>query len=117
MLAVEDLRVRNMTRSAKGTVEEPGKNVAAKAGLNREILDTAPGALIERIRYKAARAGGEMRKVDPRGTSIDCSDCMERVPKKLSTRVHDCPRCELRIDRDLNGSRNIRDRGWPRRAA
>ena len=117
LLAIEDLRIRNMTRSARGTVDNPGKNVSQKAGLNREILDTAPGALITRIRYKAARAGGEMRKVDPRGTSTRCSDCSERVPKKLSVRVHVCPRCELRIDRDLNGARNICDRGWPRLAA
>ena len=57
-IAVEELEVKNMTASAKGTAENPGKNVRQKASLNREILDTSPGMMISMLRCKAARAGG-----------------------------------------------------------
>lgn len=54
-LAVEDLRVRNMTASARGTVDDPGRNVRQKVGLNRSILDAAPAAFLisSRTRLKA----------------------------------------------------------------
>jgi putative transposase len=83
-IAVEDLQVKNMTASAKGTVESPGKNVRQKAGLNREILDTSPGMMISMLRYKAERAGGWFAVVDARNTSQDCSECGRTVPKDLS---------------------------------
>jgi len=57
VIAFEGLNVRNMTRSAKGTVEEPGTRVRQKAGLNREMLDTAPAQLMSMLRYKAEDAG------------------------------------------------------------
>ena len=107
MIAVEALTVRNMTASAKGTAEHPGRNVAAKAGLNREILDTSPAALIAMLSYKALRAGGQFAIVSAKGTSIACSACGTRVPKDLSERRHVCPRCNLRIGRDLNAARNV----------
>lgn len=87
-IAVEDLQVKNMTASAKGTVESPGKNVRQKAGLNREILDTSPGMMISMLRYKAERAGGWFAVVDARNTSQDCSECGRTVPKDLSVRIH-----------------------------
>ena len=107
MIAVEGLKVTNMTASAKGTAERPGRNVRAKAGLNREILDTSPGALIAQLSYKAERAGGQFAVVDAKGTSIACSACGARVPKDLCERRHVCPRCNLRIGRDLNAARNV----------
>jgi putative transposase len=57
-IAVEDLKVKTMTTSAKGTVERPGKNVRQKAGLNREILEVSPGMMISMLRDEAERAGG-----------------------------------------------------------
>jgi putative transposase len=107
MIAVENLTVRNMTRSAKGSAEAPGKNVRQKAGLNREILDVSPSMFAAMLRYKAERAGGQFAAVDSRGTSIACSACGEQVPKGLSIRMHACPRCNLRIHRDLNAARNV----------
>jgi putative transposase len=86
-IAVEDLQVKNMTASAKGTVESPGKNVRQKAGLNREILDTSPGMMISMLRYKAARAGGWFAVIDARNTSQECSECGRTVPKDLSVRI------------------------------
>jgi transposase len=64
-----------MTRSAKGTVEEPGKNVRAKAGLNRSLLEGGLAGLIQKIAYKAERDGSRLIKVDPRYTSQTCSKC------------------------------------------
>ena len=57
-IAVEDLKVKTMTTSAKGTVERPGKNVRQKAGLNREILEVSPGMMNSMLRDEAERAGG-----------------------------------------------------------
>ena len=64
---VEDLKIQNMTRSARGSVAEPGTNVRQKAGLNRALADAAPGRLMSMISYKAESAGGTMIKVDPEG--------------------------------------------------
>ncbi len=108
-IAVEDLKLKNMTRSAAGTVDEPGKNVRQKAGLNRSLLDAAPGRLIQLLTYKAERAGGMVVKVDPRGTSQDCSSCGVTVEKKLSNRVHRCS-CGTVLDRDHNAALNILNR-------
>lgn len=69
LIVMEDLRIANMTRSASGTVEEPGKNVAQKRGLNRSILDAGWGRLTGMIAYKAERAGGELLRVDARYSS------------------------------------------------
>lgn len=108
-IAVEDLKLRNMTRSAKGTLAERGTNVRQKAGLNRALLDAAPGRLINLITYKAERAGGLLVKVDPRKTSITCSACGEDVPKGLSQRRHRCA-CGADLHRDHNAAANILQR-------
>lgn len=108
-VGVQALQVRNMTASAAGTIEAPGKNVPQKSGLNRSILDGAPARLISFIRYKAECAGGEMRAGNARGTSIECAVCGARVPKALSTRVHRCD-CGFCVHRDFNSACNIRYR-------
>lgn len=59
LVAMESLQIKNMSRSAKGTAEQPGKNIKQKSGLNREILDTAPASLMSMIRYKVEETGGE----------------------------------------------------------
>ena len=110
LIAVEDLKLKNMTRSAKGTLAEPGTNVRQKAGLNRSLADSAPGRLIEMIRYKAERAGGVMIKVDPGYTSQMCNACGVIVAKPLSERKHVCP-CGTDIHRDHNAAINILQRG------
>lgn len=101
LIGVEKLKLKNMTRSARGSVDEPGRNVRAKSGLNRALADAAPGRLIQLIAYKAERAGGTMVKVDPRGTSQDCSSCGTKVEKTLSERTHRCV-CGTELDRDVN---------------
>jgi putative transposase len=101
LIATEELKIANMTRSAKGTAEKPGKMVAQKAGLNREILDTAPGMLMNMLRVKAEEAGCVLefintRKVKPSQT---CPKCWAKVKKTLTQRVHACS-CGLTMSRD-----------------
>jgi len=108
-IAVEKLKVRNMTGSARGTADEPGTNVRQKAGLNRALLDVAPAMLVSFISYKAERAGGMMVKADAAYTSQDCSSCGERVVKPLSERMHRCG-CGTVLHRDHNAAVNILNR-------
>ena len=111
VVAMEDLRVRNMTASAKGTVEEPGTNVAAKAGLNRSVLDVAPGAFRVRLGYKLAASGGMLLLVPPAYTSQRCNDCGHtEAANRASRDVFKCIACGHLSDADLNASSNIRDR-------
>jgi len=106
LIATETLTVANMTRSAKGTIEEPGCNVPQKAGLNREILSTAPSTFLAMLRYKAEEAGTAFveinsRKVKPSQT---CSDCGKQRKKSLSERRHTCE-CGCNLSRDENAAR------------
>ena len=105
-IAVEKLRITNMTRSAAGTVEEPGKNVAAKSGLNRSIQEQTWGLLRQQLAYKAEWAGRRFVEVDPRYTSQDCSRCGARHNPGKSER-YDCPTCGVSLDRDVNAAVNI----------
>lgn len=79
----------------------------AQGNLAKSIMDAAWGILLFQVRYKAESAGVYAIAVNPRGTSQLCSGCGENVPKKLSQRVHDCPRCGLVLGRDHNAGRNI----------
>ena len=108
LIAMEELQIRNMTRSAKGTVENPGRNVAQKSGLNREILDTAPALFTELIRYKVTETGGEFVDVPTRKAkpSQTCPACGEVVKKTLAERFHRCP-CGHREPRDAASARVV----------
>ena len=106
LIAVEKLRIRNMTRSARGTAEEPGSQVQAKAGLNREVLTQNWSLLRSQLRYKAEWAGREYVEVDPRYTSQQCSRCRIRNhPGRSET--YRCRSCGLVADRDVNAAMNI----------
>ena len=109
-IVVEDLKLKNMTRSSKGTLAKPGKNVRQKAGLNRVLQDAAPGRLISMIAYKAESAGGRMIKIDPRNTSRTCSSCGIVDVTQLSRSRYRCG-CGLDLQRDHNAAINIRMRG------
>jgi putative transposase len=106
LIAHEDLKISNMARSAKGTVEAPGTNVKQKASLNRSIMDAAWGQLIWQLTYKAEKAGKWVVPVNPWQTSQKCSGCGQIVPKKLAQRTHECG-CGLTIGRDHNAGLNI----------
>ena len=75
VVVVEDLQIGNMSQSAKGTVEEPGTNVAAKSGLNKAILDQGWGMFRRMLEYKQQWRGGKVIAVNPRYTSQRCPQC------------------------------------------
>jgi putative transposase len=109
VFATEALAVKNMTRSAAGTASEPGRNVAAKSGLNREILDTAPAALLSKVAYKV-RETGALYLEAPTGAlkpSQTCPACGARQKKALSQRWHCCSACGHEEDRDLAAARVV----------
>jgi putative transposase len=119
--AMEDCDFRAMTASACGTVEAPGRNVRQKAGLNRSLLDVAPGEVRRQVGYKAAWAGGALVKVPAAYTSQECSACHRRpgdAPEtthlangRVSRDLFVCPLCGFRCDADVNAARTIRWRG------
>lgn len=106
VIATEELAPKNMSRSAKGTVETPGRRVRQKAGLNREILSAAFGMAHQMFSYKAAEAGTRLHLSNTRQLkpSQRCSGCWEIVPKTLAQRVHVCPHCGLTMQRDQNSA-------------
>ncbi|TDD27695.1 transposase [Actinomadura sp. KC06] len=107
VIAVEDLNVRAMTRSAKGTVDAPGTNVRAKTGLNRSILANGWGRLVTRLEHKAP---GRLVRVDPAYTSQTCHACGHRArDNRESQAVFRCVACGHRDNADVNAARNIRD--------
>jgi putative transposase len=107
VLAVEDLQVRNLTRSARGSVEHPGTHVRQKAGLNREILDQGWTDFVRRLDDKVVEAGRILIRVDRRGSSQECPECGAGAPKTLRERVHRCPACGLTQDRDIAAAQVI----------
>ena len=101
LIATEELAPKNMSRSAKGTVETPGRRVRQKADLNREILSAGFGIVHQMLSYKAVEAGTRMHLANTRQLkpSQRCSGCWEIVPKTLAQRVHVCPHCGLTMHR------------------
>src|ERR1035438_8939617 len=75
MIFVEDLKVSNMSRSAAGTVEQPGRNVKQKAGLNRSILDQGWAEFRRQLGHKMTWAGGQFMAVPAMNTSRTCPEC------------------------------------------
>ena len=107
VIGLEDTALTNMTRSAAGTAEEPGKNVAAKAGLNRSILEQNLGQLKAQLAYKAAWAGRKLVLVDPRNTTRKCSRCGALNDRPGRDRIYRCDVCEMKLDQDANAAVNI----------
>jgi putative transposase len=104
-IALEDLRISNMTRSAAGTLTGPGTNVAAKSGLNRSILDAGWGQFMSILAAKVEETGRRIVFVDPRYTSINCHQCGARCTRPRQDTVI-CP-VHGAMDADANGARNI----------
>ncbi len=77
----------------------------------RGIADVAWGQFVQFTAYKAANAGRVVALVNPRGTTQMCSGCHAIVPKGIEVRVHDCPHCGLKLNRDHNAALNILARG------
>ena len=105
VIRVEDLQITNMTRSAKGTRENPGRNVRAKAGLNRGILRSGWGLLVRRLEDKAP---GRVEKIRPAFTSQRCSACgqVDRDSRE-SQAVFRCTACGYACNADISAAKNI----------
>jgi len=105
LIRVEDLQIGNMTRSGKGTRENPGRNVRAKAGLNRGILASGWGLLVRRLQDKAP---GRVEKINPALTSQRCSACgqVDRGSRE-SQAVFRCTACGFGGHADVNAAINI----------
>ena len=105
VIRVEGLKITNMTRSAKGTRENPGRNVRAKAGLNRGILRSGWGLLVRRLEEKAPR---RVEKIKPALTSQRCSACGEvDRGSRESQAVFRCTACGFACNADVNAAINI----------
>ncbi|WP_318733188.1 MULTISPECIES: transposase [unclassified Roseofilum] len=91
LIAIEDLNIKGLSRTQ----------------LAKSILDAAWGQFIMILEAVAVKCGVRVVKVNPHGTSQDCSSCHAKVLKTLSVRFHECPKCGLIMDRDENAARNI----------
>jgi len=94
LIAVEDLNIKGLARTR----------------LSKSILDAAWGKFLTILSAVAVKRGVRVVKVSPHGTSQNCSGCGVKVPKTLSVRLHECPKCGLSIDRDENAAINILNR-------
>jgi IS605 OrfB family transposase len=105
VIRVEDLKIRNMVRSARGTADVPGTNVRAKAGLNRSIHAAGWGRLVNRLEHKAA---GRVEKINPAYTSQRCSACgTVNAKARESQAVFRCRSCAYTGNADVNAAKNI----------
>jgi putative transposase len=105
LIRVEDPDVKGMTRSARGTVWAPGRNVRQKAGLNRGILGSGWGLLVRRLGDKAP---GRVEKIRPAFTSQCCSACGHVAEEsRKSQALFACAVCDFTCNADVNAARNI----------
>ena len=108
MIFIEDLKVSNMSKSAKGTTEEPGGNVRAKSGLNKSILDQGWHTFRQQLEYKSAWQGGIVVAIAPRYTSQTCSRCGHCAKEsRQSQSEYLCVSCGYEANADVNAARNI----------
>ncbi len=113
-IVIEDLKVKNMTKSAKGTLSNPGKNVRQKAGLNRSILSQGWGIFRRRLTDKATNATTPVTIVviNPVYTSQRCSKCGHTEKKnRKSQAVFSCQSCGHIDNADVNAAKNIHAAG------
>ena len=108
MIVIEDLKVSNMSKSAAGTVSQPGRNVRAKSGLNRSILDQGWYEMHRQLEYKQLWRGGQVLAVPPAYTSQRCACCGHTAKEnRLSQSQFRCQVCGYTANADVNGARNI----------
>ena len=108
VVKIERLRVKNMSASAKGTIEEPGKRVAQKSGLNRSILDQGWSMFAEFLGYKLPPLGGERQAVEAPFTSQRCRKChCVDARNRVSQALFHCISCHHEENADDNASHNI----------
>ena len=112
LVCIEDLQVRNMSRSSKGNSEEHGKMVKQKSGLNRAILDQGWGEFRRQLEYKMTWQGGILLAVPPHNTSRTCPCCGHVSKDNRKTQAKfECVECGYENHADLVGAINILERG------
>ena len=115
MVCIEDLQVRNMSKSAAGTIEQPGKNVRAKSGLNKSILDQGWFEFRRQLDYKLAWQGGWLIAVPPQNTSRTCPACLHVSADNRQTQTQFlCVACGFEENADLVGAINVLRAGHAR---
>ena len=117
VIVLEALNLRAMTRSAKGTIEKPGRHVAAKAGLNRALFDSSFGLLRQMIAAKAEEAAHTVVEVDPKFSSQECARCGQIAAESRRKRRYACIGCGFSVHADVNAALVIRRRAELRPAA
>ena len=115
MVCIEDLQVRNMSGSAAGTIEQPGRNVRAKSGLNKSILDQGWAEFRRQLDYKVAWSGGCLIVVPPRNTSRTCPCCGHvSADNRLTQAWFRCMECAFEENADVVGAINVLRAGHAR---
>lgn len=112
LFVLEDLKLKNMTKSSRGTIEKPGKNVSQKTGLNRSLLATSLGQTAVYLDYKARRKGKYVVKVNPKNSSQECSQCghIHKDNRKTQSRFI-CLSCGYQDNADSNANKVLKKRG------
>ena len=108
LIVLEDLKTSNMSKSAKGDLENPGRNVKAKSGLNKSILDQGWFEFKRQLEYKSIWSGGKLVLVPARNTSRECRKCHHIAKEnRKSQAVFKCVKCGHTENADVNASCNI----------
>ena len=117
IVCIEDLQVRNMSKSAAGTTDAPGRNVRAKSGLNKAILDQGWFEFRRQLDYKLAWSGGHLIAVPPRNTSRTCPACGHVSKDNRQTQAKfECVECGFEENADVVGAINVLRAGHARLA-
>jgi putative transposase len=112
IVCIEDLAVRNMSKSAMGRIGLPGHNIKAKSGLNKSILDQGLFEFKRQLGYKQVWLGGEVRVVPSFNTSRTCPACGHASPENRQTQARfECVKCRYKNNADLVGAINVLERG------
>jgi len=107
-VVLEDLKVSNMSKSVKGDIEKPGKNVKAKSGLNKSILDQGWYNFRKMLEYKLKWLGGSIKLINPQNTSRKCHvcGCIDKMNRQTQANF-ECQKCGHSENADLNAAKNI----------
>lgn len=107
-IVIEDLKVSNMSKSAKGTIDNPGKNIKGKSRLNKSILDQGWFEFKRQLEYKLSFKNGRLIKINPKYTSQTCSHCGHiHSDNRKSQAVFECIACGYKNNADTNAAINI----------
>ena len=113
LVCIEDLQVKNMSRSSKGNREQHGKRVKQKSGLNRAILDQGWGEFRRQLDYKVQWNGGILLAVPPQHTSQTCPACGHVSKENRQTQAKFlCSDCGYENHADVVGAINVLERGY-----